>query len=294
MRARLGRRLVAGTVAALLTCTVLAVGGAQATRNGTQASPSAPVTLGYYEGWIQQERPPSAFDLGAWTHIMHFGVYPTAAGGLEWANLTGGQANELVNAAHEQDKKAILVIGSEGYGEQFVEATKPANRAGFVAEIVNAMRQHGYDGIDIDWEEHVAADQFRSLITELRTALDEVQPRPWLSFDAVSGLLEPELAAELTEYVEVIHLMAYWSDGRDELAAYRSAGIPPHKLALGVGLYVDAQDGYHDDTRQKVRAKAELARTEQLAGLGAWSFGHLDDGHSDPRLQPLREFVANE
>ena len=150
--------------------------------------------------------------------------------------------------------------------------------------------EHGYDGIDIAWSDEVDRSRFAALIRQLRHTLDATAPHLLLTFNAVSGLLPADLAAELHQYVDYIHLMAFWSDGADELTTYTAAGVPVGKLTVGIGLYLD---GYHDTTVARVQSKVDLAQSQGAAGVMVWSFQHLDDGWDDPRLEPLRAYVSN-
>lgn len=252
------------------------------TRPGT-----GPISLGFYPGWVDYA--PDEVDYSPWTHIGHFGIYPDPDGGLRFGDLAPADLDPAVTAAHGAGVEILLVIGSEGTREAFLGATSDRNRPGFVDEIVTLATRHGYDGVDIAWSDEVDPDQFTALILDLRAAIDDTAPHLLLTFEAVSGLLPPALAAELHPYVDYIHLMSFWSDGSDELTAYTRAGVPAGKLTVGVGLY---QDGYHDTTPERVREKVELVRAEGAAGVMAWSFQHLDGGWNDPRLEPLRSYVA--
>ena len=249
---------------------------------------SGPMSLGFYPGWVDYR--PDEVDYSPWTHIGHFGVYPEADGSLRFGDLDPEELTPAVTAAHAAGVEILLVIGSEGTREAFLGATADRNRAGFVQEIVALATRHGYDGIDIAWSDEVDPERFTALIRDLRAALDTTAPQLLLTFDAVSGLLPPELAAELHPYVDYIHLMSFWSDGRDELTAYTQAGVPAHKLTIGIGLY---QDGYHDTTPERVQQKVTLAQDQGAAGVMVWSFQHLDGGWVDPRLEPLRSYVSS-
>lgn len=282
------RRALAAVAAAAATAAVagVAVSSAQAE---PQAEPTShtDMSLGFYPGWVPYE--PEDVDYSAWSHIGHFGVYPESDGGLEFGNLAPEDLTPAVEAAHAADTEIVLVIGSEGYGDEFNEAATDANRSTFVDNIVDLAEEHDYDGVDIDWEEDIHAENFAALISDLRAEIDSRDAELTLSFDAISGLLEPDLAAEVADDVDWIGLMSYWSDGVDELTAYTEAGVDAEKLLIGIGFY---KDGYYDTTPEHVQDKIDLALGEDTAGVLVWSFQHLDGDWEDPRLQPLRDYMG--
>lgn len=276
------RRLLALSGAALAV-------GVPATARAAGGGRAGHLSVGSYPGWVHEDWPPESLDFSPWTHIFHFGMYPTEDGEIDLADmLDPSYPGRAVSAAHSAGREIVLVIGGEGTGDGFAGATHDENRATFVENIVATMGKHGYDGVVVDWEEGVTDEPFTALITELGAALDEISPRPFYAFDVLSGLVPPELAASLAAHVDTINMMSYWSDGLDELTAYREAGVPAEKLVLGVGLSSD----YHDTTAEAVRGKVDTVRREGLAGAESWQIGDLT-GSDDPRLEPLRELAGN-
>ncbi|SFA72239.1 Peptidoglycan-binding (PGRP) domain of peptidoglycan hydrolases-containing protein [Amycolatopsis marina] len=261
-----------------------------------QAAPApARIALAYYPGWIQDELPPEEIDYSAWTHIMHFGIYPNSDGGLGWDNMEAQYPAEAVRAAHAAGRKINLVIGSDGVGARFQGATRPENLAVFIDNIVETVTTHGYDGVDIDWEEDLVEDRYIALIKGLSQALDRADPTLELTTDVITAFVSPAVAAEIADDVDWINVMSYWSWWRDELSAYTDAGIGANKLAVGIGLYTGTGDEepYHDVTKERVAEKTAYATAGGHRGVLAWSLQHLD-GQDDPRLMPLREYVGGQ
>jgi hypothetical protein len=62
----------------------------------------------------------------------------------------------------------------------------------------------------------------------------------------------------------------------------------PDTIILGIGF--DAT--YFDKTAALVQAKIDLVKQKQMKGVMVWSLGNLSGGSNDPRLQPLRNYVA--
>lgn len=247
----------------------------------------------FYPGWVQNSVAPTALDWSSITHLMHFGRYANPDGTVAVGDMqTEAHHAPAVAAAHAAGRKALLVIGGEWGGPGFVGACQAANRPRFVAALAALVRWHGYDGLDVDWEEHVPANEaaFVALHRELRAGLG---PGLLLTTDVVSGLVPGRIAAQVAPFVDAVHMMAYWSDGRDQLAHYRAAGIPAAKLTVGMGWSSDAT--FTDHSPAAVRAKTALARAEGLRGVMGWQLGDLRPTvRSDPRLTHLRRLMMTE
>jgi hypothetical protein len=247
----------------------------------------------FYPGWVQHTTVPGALDWGAISHVAHFGRYANPDGTVAVGDMqTEANHGPLVTAAHAAGRKALLVIGGEWGGPGFVGACQPANRPRFVAALVALVRRYGYDGLDVDWEEHVPANEalFVALHHELRAALG---PQLLLTTDVVSGLAPGRIAVQVAGQVDALHMMSYWTDGRDELAHYRAAGIPAAKLTVGAGLSADPT--FADHTAAAVAGKTDLARGQGLRGVMCWQVGDLRPTvRADPRLTPLRRLMMTE
>lgn len=219
---------------------------------------------GYYAGWTQWSLPPSEIDYAAMTHLIHFAAVPRTDGTLDTTTLSLSAAHsaDTVTRAHAAGTLVILSIGGANSAEGFRGATSDANRAVFIANLIDLMRQRGYDGLDIDWEPIAFwdGDLYATFIQELRAALDQVSPRPLLT---AATAWHPSLYAGLHQYFDQINLMTYinvqpsstlvtWFnspiyDGgfRNEkgwqlysidgmVNQFTAAGVPPAKLGIGI------------------------------------------------------------
>ncbi len=249
------------------------------------------ISMGYYPGWEMNKTPVTEVDYSAFTTIMSFGMYPSADGGVGINDMQSAEnARAQVTAAHMAGKKINLTIGGEGQGTGFVGAAGNRHRATFVRNIINTMQTYGYDGVDIDWEEQVPEHQgdYIALIQELRGMLNVLSPVSYLSVDVDTGQIPPPIVAQLYASVDSVNLMSFRFDGLDQVSAYTSAGVPAHKLILGIGLSAD----YVDKTVENVQTKVKLAKTKGLLGTLCWEIGNLKTAKTDLRLQPLRRAVA--
>lgn len=227
----------------------------------------------YYAGWMQSCGSPghlnaNEIDYDAVTHIIHFSVVPNSDGSLNsWVNcISPENSEELIQAAHDAGKKVLISVGGWMTESDFLGATSDKNRAKFIANLVSFMNTRGYDGIDIDWEPVSSSsdNQMITFITELRSELDLISPRPLLT---TAALWRPNLFSLLQHNFDQINLMTYalsgpWQgwitwhnapiyDGgylfpstgdpvpsADGLVNdFLSAGVSPEKLGTGIHFY---------------------------------------------------------
>jgi Chitinase len=186
-----------------------------------------------------------------------------------------GYFHQLELLKHKYPRLKIL-ISLEGRAADFAFDARAENRAEFVRSCVNlylrgefadgVKRPHLFDGIDVDWESPHAEDaaNFHALIAEFRRQMDAVRPGLKLAIavnespDAFPGT---DFAA-LEPLVDQVGIMNYdyagpWNhttgflaplfSGSPEsgyeasvqqsIAAYIAAGIPAHKLLMGLPFY---------------------------------------------------------
>ena len=144
--------------------------------SGSAKDSGAPTGLlvGYYATWTRTTMPPSTIPWSKLTHVAHAFVLPASAGGLQ--DVAGYVDAELIADAHANGVKVVASVG--GAGANFDGNTSATNRAKTVAALADLCSTYGYDGIDIDWEfpDATTASSWKALITELRTALDAIDP----------------------------------------------------------------------------------------------------------------------
>ena len=228
---------------------------------------------GYYAGWMQAWEnygllPAEEIDYSALTHIIHFGLVPRSNGAIDsLANsMTEVNSRELVSRAHAAGIKALICIGGWGTDAGFRVATSPLNLHSFIDKLVGFMQRRGYDGIDIDWEYLNGSDaiQYSLFIKALRAKLDAISPRPLLT---AAAAWQPSILAPLAAEFDQINIMTYdlsgawpgwvaWhnspiydggfvfpstlrpvpsTDGM--VGNFKIAGIPSHKLGIGIDFY---------------------------------------------------------
>ena len=223
----------------------------------------------YYVGYQRSLYPEAELDFSTLTHLIVGRVTPLATGALNTTfdiDATNGpaMARTLSQRAHAAGKKALLMVGGAGEHDTFASAASSANRARFVSNLLSAMDSLGYDGLDLDWEPILDADQapLLALVQALRAARPGILltlPAGWVNanFPGDVGAYYAQLAAQLDQ----LNLMSYdmaadWT-GWDSwhfsalygesathpssidstVRAYLAAGVPAAKLGLGLGFY---------------------------------------------------------
>ncbi|CAM3108676.1 glycoside hydrolase family 18 protein [Corallococcus soli] len=222
---------------------------------------------GYYTGWNADEYPPEKVDFTAMTHIFVGRAIPRADGTLstQFDNDEGPAIARLLSQrAHAAGRKAVIMVGGSGEHDGWVGAASDANRAAFVSNLLKAVDDFGYDGLDIDWEPVEVADrpQLLALVRALRAARPNMLltfPIHWINTNF------PEDAdpwyAQLAPSLDQVNVMTYemigpWDGWQSwhtsaltgeagmrptsvssSLAAWVQAGIPKEKLGIGIPFY---------------------------------------------------------
>ena len=231
----------------------------------------------YYAGWQAKTLPPEEIDYSAFTHLIHFALYPTGGSGFsgELNSITTGGAHvrATVAAAHAAGKKVLITIGGWDTGKGFHEAASNANRSTFINNLVGFMVANDYDGVDIDWEPIDGSAHYVPFIRELRAAMTKAKPRSLL-FTAVMGR-DWDYLGEVAQYFDQINIMTYdisgnwggwvvWHNAPIYHGGHRfpsnggllpcadmmvddyiRGGVPKEKLGIGIDFYGYEWSGVH-------------------------------------------------
>ena len=231
----------------------------------------------YYPYWNQEGgMGPEKIDYSAITHLVHFAIVPRPDGTIEDVQrgnqgvISPAQSAAVVAQAHRHGTKVLVCLGGASTGPAIRAALTDTVRPVFIKNLLAFVSARGYDGLDIDMEPILPADEenFGKFIRELRRAMKADYPR-WLLTIPASG--EPgaqaRLCARLQADFDQINIQTYdlsgtwpgfqtWYNGSlygsgktwltqtrpfpsvdSILSQYRAAGIPAAKLGIGLAFY---------------------------------------------------------
>jgi chitinase len=166
------------------------------------------VTGYWYSPNVWGNLPASDIDYDGLTHIAHYAVMPKGDGSLDPQLLKAinDYAPGIIDTAHNNGVKVLLSIAQVKLNADFKGATAPDNLETFIANILDVVDSHGYDGVDLDWETNVVSEQFKNLAQGLRMQLDQRTPRKELTGAFFSA---PTYLGEIQHLFDQINVMAY-------------------------------------------------------------------------------------
>ncbi len=170
------------------------------------------------------------------------------------------------------DLKVLLSIGGWGSGNFSEMAANDQFRSSFANDCKALIEQYGLDGVDIDWEYPTSSlagiscspadkDNFTLLMRDLRQAIG---PDKLLTLASACTPQYIDFPAVMP-YVDLVNVMAYdmgrapslhaglhHSDNTlgmsadEAVEAHIKAGVPKHKLVMGMPFYGRGGEKYHD------------------------------------------------
>jgi chitinase len=261
---------------------------------------SAMWVQGYYVGYERALLPANEIDFTAVTHLMVGRVVPNADGTLDKTfdidAISGPQfATAASAAAHAAGRKAVLMVGGAG-ATNWTTAASNANRANFVAKLLETMDQFNMDGLDLDWEPINGPTDEAELLA-LAQALRAARPSMILTIPVgwVNSNFDASHAywGTLAPYFDRVNIMSYdmnwYADGWDSwftsaldgeagttpssidsgVAFYLASGVPAAKLGIGIPFYGDCWHGV-TAPRQAIPNGAGI-----VASDGQMSYAHI-------------------
>ncbi len=244
---------------------------------------------GYYPSWKWKSRnnlvSPARIPYDKLTIINYAFFVPRPDGTITGRDtvgdalyLRGTQGSRLTDLAHRHGVKVLLSLGGWEDSDNFPAiAATSLLRGAFARACTGAIREYGFDGIDIDWEYPGYADHkgtsgdrrnFTLLLQTLRDSLSAYGARTGRSYLLTAAL--PAAAAhaahievkEIAEILDQVNIMTYdfsgpWDprsyhnsplygslgidSGRSVDGAFRlyhrTYGVPAAKINLGVAFY---------------------------------------------------------
>lgn len=232
---------------------------------------SAQWVSAYYASYQQDLYPPESVDWSGITHIIVTRLKANADGTLNTdfdIGDNGALATRIATLAHQNGRKAILMLGGDDQGAAILSAVT-SHRGQFVANLVQAMNRYGFDGIDLDWESDIDWDLFVALARDLRAAAPHaILTVPGGAINGNYMTIDARVAA-LVQYLDQYNLMSYypvtayagagwlsWHNSplggvkpntpvsiEDSLDRHVQAGVPRAKLGMGISFYAICYTG---------------------------------------------------
>lgn len=233
--------------------------------------------LGYYAAYQRADYPPDEID---WTGISHLVLtrLKTDGGGrvqrdFDLDDVAGpALAKDLAARAHAAGRKVLLLVGGAGQGAGLRDSASAQNRATFVHNLLQAMNDLGFDGLDLDWEESVDYALWTTLARELRAsslaAEGLILTGDLFPVNGNYQTVDPKIAA-LAQTLDRVNIMSYypataaagsgWQSWHgsalsgskpttpvaidDSLSRYVEAGVDKSRLCMGVAFYAICYTG---------------------------------------------------
>ena len=212
----------------------------------------------------------------------------------------------LLDKARAQGTKTLLMVGGEGDADGWLASTTAALRPRFVRNLLDYLETHGYDGVDVDWEDGldttVAQTQLLTFLKELRTA-SHARARyaskpmiitfPGYALNVNIDIVEP-WKVEVAKLVDQYNLMSYamgydaygWEttffcpiegangsrpmDLKSSVQAYVDMGVPRSKIGIGIGFYGMNYAPPTDGPRKPIPAGVQIQSNDT-----EWAYGNL-------------------
>lgn len=261
------------------------------------AAPIDPVVLGYFTNWAHHRPAPCDFktqdvDASLFTHINYsFGLVEASKDKESYALVPSSDEDIPRLYAEVQGlKKAnpalktFIAVGGWAFNDKPTEwifsamAETKERRGSFIRQAIAFAREHGFDGVDIDWEfpgvserggRAQDSENFTSLLREFRAqmqveASESGMDELLLTIAAPAGhyFFQHQELGELHQWLNWINLMTYDYHGswemktganaplkgeplsiENSIAAYQQLGVPAEKIVLGMATYARGWSG---------------------------------------------------
>ena len=247
-----------------------------------------PRVIGYYAEWKKQY-PVERIPADKLTHVNYaFAVIKDGKIALREAEQARANFPKLVELKKKHPTlRTLISVGGWADSEGFSDAAlTEESRKTFAESCATFANEHGFDGVDIDWEFPVSGGEkgnverpedkrnFTLLLAALRAALDargtSDGKRYLLTIAAPAGGLQRMEVDQIHGHLDFINLMTYdfagpWSkttgfnaalhpvpgqpdqnSGSASVERYVKAGVPRDKIVLGVPFYGRSWTGVTD------------------------------------------------
>ncbi len=235
--------------------------------------------VGYYPDWGKWNTPTYTWKEVPYekmTHVLWSFISPDSLGNLRGNAIDDpADLDSMVASAHKVNTKVIISLGGAGSCEYFASVSKDQNlRANFVHNLMNFIKDHNLDGVDMDWEYSsvpVASEDtiaYNRLLADIRDSLPQEKTLSaaipcsgyygkYFNVDAMKDKLDwfGFMTYDITGYWDdrARYNSPLYPNGNrttwswEETATYwKNRGIPTEKMVFGIpffGFEFDAATG---------------------------------------------------
>ena len=242
-----------------------------------QTRPSRAV-LGYSACWRDPICPPEEYNYSALTHIARSFLAPHPDGSI------GVPSNffnkKMESLARQHNVKLLLSLGGEAdNADNWLSiARHPQYLARFYAELENLIVQHGYDGIDIDWEPSPLTDEDGVAYTSMLKGLRARFPKMVLTtaLGASEYWISHHSWKDVFDSVDYVNVMVYtYSGAWGGRAAYASNLHPP-------GAYPPQPEFSVEEGMRNLIENHKAPPAKLLMGITFWASRFAANKIGDP------------
>lgn len=232
--------------------------------------------VGYYGGWgAYSGYEASDMKASKLTHLNYAFAKISEDGQVQIGDPAVDYANfkqlRQLKTSHP-DLKTLISVGGWSYSEHFSDvAASQSSREKFAESTVAFIQEHGFDGVDLDWEYPVSGgapdnkhrpedkENFTLLIKEIRSHLNQLEHQTGEEYilsiagAAGAGFLNNTEMDKLADHLDFINLMTYDINGQwytktgHNAPLYTSSGNPPNKWSVDDTVKVYSEAGVPKD-----------------------------------------------
>jgi chitinase len=188
------------------------------------------VVLGYSAMWHDSDDPVECYNYDALTHLARAFLVPHPDGSVE---APPGYFNpSMETLARRHNVKLLMSLGGEAENADnwLSIARHPQYQRRFLDDLGKLMADHGYDGVDIDWEPSPLSDDDGAAYTALLKSARTRFPRAIITtaLPASEYWISHHSWPDVLSSVDYVNVMVYdYSGGWGGKAAYSSNLYPP-------------------------------------------------------------------
>ncbi len=235
---------------------------------------------GKYEGWSIGYLFTGSLDAAcykAFTHLVKFGT------AVSNGAVNTNQSTSFATGCHNNGDKALLCIGGAGNSTAFSSAcATSAGITNLVKSIMTAVRNGGFDGADMDWEEAEESGNFDGNATKVamfsafhKEMAESLHAAGKIATAAVCFDWYPNGSQAAAQWEDQANSMTYYnsvSDMPSLLGAGVIGSVPKSKIGVGFGWDTDNEITDPND----ILSKCRWAIDNGYGGIMAWDIARAE------------------